>query len=674
MRSLRVGGVGIACLTVVGVACSRGLLKPGPEGAHAPNAWRLVIEIGDQGARLVSKKPVRTRVLSAAEQEISWREQAADIAAGRVFLVEYEARGPSGVDTGRFLVSRQAHAEWRDPRTGKMHGSSSAVGRVVFRTMIPYRADIETVELTRLPDPDPEMIRDARNRIPWGTLSMMAQRQPGVRGPIAPVPDYVVGLPQRIHGDGDPERLNIVILGDGFTGAALAVYRRIVDELKDELLATHPLGALQDAFNVYRIDVRSDELGTTYPPSCGNLINSLQASRSAVTALSVRYGGEDPDNGQQCSKLISDDKDAIWAAAGLIPGYDDYVIVLVNDWFPAGTAYFANRVAYVSSSRLDAGVSFLPGDKPEPLRDDGPQGCWSINSEDHRRETRSLTIHELGHAAFNLADEYDDQWDGSVSHYGPGGEPSRANVTIAKTRAGLKWKDLVMPATPVPTESCGGAPFQGASDLVGLFEGAFGKDCGIYRPQASCRMNTTYESRPFCAVCRRKIVHTLARYLKPRPPRRPPNLPDNIVINPSLFPPNRLALLLDTLTLTQSFDDVFLEYETSSPTSTAVTGRWPAVGIVDFVANEPQRIEALARTFVLAAPYVPDQPVQVRLRIVHPVPAVGELRPAPVGLLGRVAEVPFPDSGYPLEEATRVITGPQFRLTVSLALYTVNPE
>lgn len=97
----------------------------------------------------------------------------------------------------------------------------------------------------------------------------------------------------------------------------------------------------------------------------------------------------------------------------------------------------------------------------------------------------ALAVHELGHSAFDLADEYGHQ---HGPHPGPG--TLRANVTLEPDPARAPWCDLVVP---------GGA--------VGCFEGGDGYAGGVFRPQETCRMRSL--DAPFCAVCAREIRRRL---------------------------------------------------------------------------------------------------------------------------------------------------------------------
>ncbi|WP_456846938.1 M64 family metallopeptidase [Cellulomonas sp. P5_C6] len=92
----------------------------------------------------------------------------------------------------------------------------------------------------------------------------------------------------------------------------------------------------------------------------------------------------------------------------------------------------------------------------------------------------ALAVHELGHAAFDLADEY--------GHDGrhPGPEPRRINVTLERDPARAPWADL---------------------DGAGCHEGGDRYAHGVYRAQETCRMRNLGE--PFCVVCAREIRRIL---------------------------------------------------------------------------------------------------------------------------------------------------------------------
>lgn len=143
-----------------------------------------------------------------------------------------------------------------------------------------------------------------------------------------------------------------------------------------------------------------------------------------------------------------------------------------------------------------------------------------------------VAIHELGHSAFGLADEYDT--DGPPRHANV--EPAEPNVTTRPTRDALRifwnfgpskfslirWHELMDPATPEPTSvpnaTCSPLSFPGEKQIakpgvpaqaVGLFEGANYSPCAVFRPRLRCRMR--HSADEFCQVCEWAIGSRLAR-------------------------------------------------------------------------------------------------------------------------------------------------------------------
>lgn len=139
-----------------------------------------------------------------------------------------------------------------------------------------------------------------------------------------------------------------------------------------------------------------------------------------------------------------------------------------------------------------------------------------------------VILHELGHALFGLADEYDHFLgcgeDTDRDHPLPGFEPSQPNLTRAAHLDNLKWRHHVPDGVDVPTKpnpdcrECPGHltnPFiedeDHSADTIGLFEGAGYFHCDFYRPAHHCRMNVS--SHDFCYVCLEAIYNELAPLL-----------------------------------------------------------------------------------------------------------------------------------------------------------------
>src|SRR5512132_519014 len=133
-----------------------------------------------------------------------------------------------------------------------------------------------------------------------------------------------------------------------------------------------------------------------------------------------------------------------------------------------------------------------------------------------------IALHEIGHSAFGLADEYEYYAGCSSGEAGhdvyAGGEPVEPNVTRNTNRATIKWRSvLTSPQDALPTTAnahcaqCDPQANPRAADYVGAYEGARYMHCGCYRPAYDCRMRTL--GQPFCGACRKTIRDTLAPYL-----------------------------------------------------------------------------------------------------------------------------------------------------------------
>ena len=122
-----------------------------------------------------------------------------------------------------------------------------------------------------------------------------------------------------------------------------------------------------------------------------------------------------------------------------------------------------------------------------------------------------IAIHEMGHTAFGLADEYPYYAGGNETGHDhhPAGEPSEPNVTTNSNRNTLKWRWAVAAATAIPTMSnpnCSQVDSRASTvpaGTVGLFEGAHYYHCGAYRAEYDCKMRNL--GVPFCRICRQVI-------------------------------------------------------------------------------------------------------------------------------------------------------------------------
>ena len=313
----------------------------------------------------------------------------------------------------------------------------------------------------------------------------------------APVPASAL---IKIHGAGDPaEKLDLLILGDGYTARERGKFERDARRLTRALFETSPFKERQRDINVWGLSPAAARPGISRPSQGIHHRSPIGTTYDAFD--SERY-------------ILTFDNKAFRDIAANAPY--DVVEILTN------SATYGGGGIYGLYSTVAADSAWAP----------------------------YVFIHEFGHHIAGLADEY---YTSDVA-YLPAvdrTEPWEPNVTALLDPAALKWKDLVTPGTPLPTpwpkaeyeahakqiqerrrqiraadrpEAEMDALFreQMALDMallgsgphanrVGAFEGANYEAAGYYRPQADCIMFTRDEV-PFCAVCRRAIEQILDLY------------------------------------------------------------------------------------------------------------------------------------------------------------------
>ena len=234
--------------------------------------------------------------------------------------------------------------------------------------------------------------------------------------------------------------------------------------------ATPPFDRLWPAINVHRIDVVSTDSGADDPVDCPDAPGSGAGPRTFFDASFCSVAPGDV----RISRLLT-----------------------VN-------ADLAEDVA----KRRSTGS--LPDTRDRAMRANTavPGGKVAVCSTDSR--AAHIALHEIGHSAFKLGDEYGGDGTGA-----PMGEPEHPNVTRDKRAAG-KWHALIAPTTPLPTAcapgcaDCEPPANPPPSGTVGTYEGGMYSDCGIYRPLPECKMRTL--TKPFCPVCSTAIRDKLAIY------------------------------------------------------------------------------------------------------------------------------------------------------------------
>jgi len=302
-----------------------------------------------------------------------------------------------------------------------------------------------------------------------------------------------------IQKSGDPvTKVDLLILGDGYTAAERQKFENDVRRLTEILFATSPFKERRRDFNVWALCPAAAESGISRPSTGVHHRSPLGASYDAF-------------------------------------GSERYVLTFENRAF-RDIASFApyEFVEIITNSRTYGGGGIF--------------GLYSTVAADSE-QAPYVFVHEFGHHFAGLADEY---YTSPVA-YLPANiktEPWEPNVTALLDPKSLKWKDLVASGTPLPTpwakeeyeahsreygetrariraenrpESEMEALFRQNREYevklfarekyarkVGAFEGAMYEAKGYYRPEVDCIMFT--RSPSFCAVCRRAIERMIDLY------------------------------------------------------------------------------------------------------------------------------------------------------------------
>ncbi|MFF5085384.1 M64 family metallopeptidase [Actinoplanes sp. NPDC000266] len=277
----------------------------------------------------------------------------------------------------------------------------------------------------------------------------------------------VLGVTRIIDHGPPTERWNLVILGDGYRANQITQYHQDANRLCVRLEGTRPFDSVWSGLNLYRVDVTSTDSGADDPAACGG------PGTTARTYFDAAFC----NNGTR--RLLTVNQGTALSVAGQqVPQFHAVVVIV-------------NSQVYGGSGGAAAAYSLATG-------------------------AEQIALHEMGHGAFGLADEYEYYLGCGVDtdrNRHPAVEPGEPNVTVNTNRATLKWRSLVAAATPIPTtrnadcSQCDPQPNPLPAATVGLYEGAHYYHCGAFRPQFDCRMRDI--DQEFCAVCAQQIRRVL---------------------------------------------------------------------------------------------------------------------------------------------------------------------
>ena len=265
-------------------------------------------------------------------------------------------------------------------------------------------------------------------------------------------------------------RFNLVLLSEGYQAGDISQWHTDAEAFLTFLNGARPFDdpGLRSRINVFRVDVTSTDRGADKPSPC------FSPAVTRATYFDARYCANSLQR-----LLVVDDSIARAVLNAQVPNWHQ-ALVVVNDSEHGGSG---GGIGVTSRS-----------------------GTW-----------QATALHEMGHSAFALADEYE-YWAGcgsgetSQNQY-TGVEPAEPNITIDTNRTTIEWAEFVDAATTMPTTrnaNCSVCDPQANSvgaETVGAFEGAGYFHCGIFRPQFGCLMRSL--DMPFCAVCMRAVRRTL---------------------------------------------------------------------------------------------------------------------------------------------------------------------
>jgi hypothetical protein len=292
------------------------------------------------------------------------------------------------------------------------------------------------------------------------------------------------------------EKVDILIIGDGYSKAETGKFRGDARHLNDVMFATKPFSDRKKDFNVWTIAVESGETGIDIPDK-GIWKDNALGCRYSTFGL-PRY-------------VLTTENRALRDIAGAAPY--DFICILVNDSrYGGGGIYNLYATTYTGEKLASQ--------------------AW---------QSDYMYVHEFGHSFGGLADEYYTSTVATLDFYPVGVEPWEPNITRTTDRSKIKWSALLTPGIALPTrwekssyDSV--AAIQSKLDRlapdyyekrepimkryaeilkdpevagkVGAFEGAGYMSTGVYRPAIDCRMFSLslVDFDPVCAAAINRVI------------------------------------------------------------------------------------------------------------------------------------------------------------------------
>ena len=272
-----------------------------------------------------------------------------------------------------------------------------------------------------------------------GALLDDLQARVGLEVDLQGNPGFGLGAPKwepvSITGDSS-NRVDLVIVSEGYTASEMGKFTQDVNAVHAGLFSEDPFLEYARYFNVWRVEVSSNESGADHPEQTPPLMRD--------TAFDASFSGR---------SILVNERKVFRAIGGLPPVARDSVVVLVND------------PAYGGSGGRTA-VAATGG---------------------HGDSLVEVVLHELGHVLANLADEYVElsrltaaECKAILS------EPPHVNLTRETNPSAIKWRHWIDFATPIPTTTSSETPR--SEGVPGLYEGGGYCAEGIFRSTRYSKM------------------------------------------------------------------------------------------------------------------------------------------------------------------------------------------
>ncbi|MBI3712000.1 MAG: hypothetical protein HY253_03425 [Burkholderiales bacterium] len=341
-----------------------------------------------------------------------------------------------------------------DPKTGSIeHVETVRQARTYIDVSLPFHADIASVQVLEQAAPKQAgQTTHAKQALQLNRAQIADLVEHGKRErQMLPPPSSLAATPTvttLLNNGSSASKMDFVFIGDGYTAAEMDKWHSDAQVIIEAFKADPLLAANLSKMNIHRVDIASNQSGA----------DEIDKGIYRDTAMDGEFGC------YNTARLLCVNTNKVFNLVGQVLAADAHEQIIV----------IANSTRYGGSGGEVAAVSMDPSSK-------------------------EVALHEIGHSAFGLADEYTyGTCDTSV-------EPVAANVSRNGSRSNSKWGDLISSSTPVPTQV--GTV---ANGTVGAFQGGNYCTSGIYRPTENSRMRTL--GNPWHAVNTRLANQVFAKY------------------------------------------------------------------------------------------------------------------------------------------------------------------